>query len=48
MPVLLRKFLGLLLILALIGIASEQALLVSCSPSTMSGNGSHPAIAPPR
>jgi len=34
MPDFLRKFIGLLLIFATVGVASCQALLVSCSSST--------------
>lgn len=33
MPDYLRKFIGLLLIFATVGVASCQALLVSCSPN---------------
>ena len=33
MPDFLRKFIGLLLIFAAVGVASCQALLASCSPS---------------
>jgi hypothetical protein len=34
MPDSLRKFIGLLLLFAAVGVASCQALLVSCSTST--------------
>lgn len=34
MPNFLRKFIGLLLIFATVGVASCQALLVSCASST--------------
>jgi hypothetical protein len=34
MPDSLRKFIGLLLLFAAVGVASCQALLVSCSSST--------------
>lgn len=34
MPDFLRKFIGLLLIFAAVGVASCQALLVSCSSDT--------------
>lgn len=36
MPDFLRKLIGLLLIVATVGVASCQALLVSCSSSTIS------------
>ncbi len=38
MPDFLRKFIGLLLILATIGIASCQALVASCSPNRAHAN----------
>jgi hypothetical protein len=34
MPDFLRKFIGLLLIFAAVGVASCQALLTSCAPAT--------------
>ncbi len=48
MPVLLRKMLGLVLVLAAVGIISGQALLVSCSSSTLVGDGLPPAVVPSR
>ncbi|MFO1371503.1 MAG: hypothetical protein U1F42_03605 [Candidatus Competibacteraceae bacterium] len=44
MPDFLRKFIGLLLIFAAVGVASCQALLVSCSSSSTTV----PAVITPR
>jgi hypothetical protein len=46
MPDPVRKLVGILLILAAIGVASAQALLASCSSTATAGGIQHTVVAP--